>query len=73
MEPKIENIYRNLNIEEASNKPNLPMRLVIYLHSKDSDFFLYTQDCVNFFIQQSPYYYKNAFTSLVEKMQEKMV
>ena len=73
MEPKIENIFLNLNIEEARNNPNFPMRLVIYYHSKDSNFFVYTQDCVNFFIQQSPYYYKNGYPPLVEKMQGKMV
>ena len=73
MEPKIENIFLNLNIKEARNKPNLPVWLVINFHFKDSDFFLYTQDCVNFFIQQSPYYYKNAYPSFVEKMQGEMV
>ena len=73
MEPKIENIFLNLNIEEARNKPNLPVWLVIYFYSKDSDFFLYTQDCVNFYIQQSLYYYKTAYPPLVEKMQGKMV
>ena len=72
MEPKIEKYFLNLNIEEARNNPNLPVRLVIYSHSKDSDFFVYTQDCVNFFIQQSPYYYKTACPLLVEKMQGKM-
>ena len=73
MEPKIKNIFLNLNIEEARNNSNLPVRMVIYLHSKDSDFFVYTQDCVNFFIQQSPYYYKTAYPPLEEKMQGKMV
>ena len=73
MEPNIKNTFLNLNIEETRNKSSLPVRLVIYFHSKDSDFILYTQDCVNFFIQQSPYYYKTAYPPLVEKMQEKMV
>mgnify|MGYP000032334370 CR=1 FL=1 len=73
MKPDIENIFLNLKIEETRNKPNLTVRLVIYFHSKDSDFFLYTQDCVNFFIQQSPYYYKTAYSPLVEKIQGKMV
>ena len=73
MEPKIKNIFLNLNIEEARNKPILPVGLLIYFHSKDSNFFLYTQDCVNFFIQQSPYYYKIAYPPLVEKIQGKMV
>ena len=73
MKPNIENIFLNLKIEETRNKPNLPVRLVIYFHSIDYDFFLYIQDCVNFFIQQSPYYYKTAYPPLVEKMQEKMV
>ena len=73
MEPKIEKYFLNLNIEEAHNKPNFSVLLVINFHAKDSDFFLYTQDCVNFFIQQSPYYYKTAYPPLVEKMQGKMV
>ena len=73
MEPNIENTFLNLNIEETRNKSSLPVRLVIYFHSKDSDFFLDTQDCVNFFIQHSPYYYKNAYPPFVEKMQGKMV
>ena len=73
MEPKFEKYFLNLNFEEARNKPKLPMRLMIYSHSKDSAFFLYTQDCVNFFIQQSPYYYKTAYPPWVEKMQGKMV
>ena len=73
MKPNIENIFLNLKIEETRNKPNLPVRLVIYFHSIDYDFFLYIQDCVNFFIQQSPYYYKTAYPPLVEKMQGKMV
>ena len=73
MKPNIENIFLNFKIEETRNKPNLPVRLVIYFHSIDSDFFLYIQDCVNFFIQQSPYYYKTAYPPLVEKMQGKMV
>ena len=73
MKPNIENIFLNLKIKETRNKPNLPVRLVIYSHSIDSDFFLYIQDCVNFFIQQSPYYYKTAYPPLVEKMQGKMV
>ena len=73
MKPNIENIFLNFKIEETRNKPNLPVRLVIYFHSIDSDFFLYIQDCVNFFIQQSPYYYKNGYPPLVEKMQGKMV
>ena len=73
MEPNIETIFLNLNIVATRNNPNLPVRLVIYFHSKDSDFFLYTEDCVNFFIQQSPYYYKNGYPPLVEKMQGKMV
>ena len=73
MEPNTENTFLNLNIEETHNKSNLPVRLVIYLHSNGSDFFLYTQDCVNFFIQQSPYYYKTAYPPLVEKMQGKIV
>ena len=73
MKPNIENIFLNLEIEETRNKSNLPMRLMIYSHFIDSDFFLYIQDCVNFFIQQSPYYYKTAYAPLVGKMQEKMV
>ena len=73
MKPNIENIFLNLKIEETRNKPNLTVQLVIYFYSIDSDFFLYTQDCVNFFIQQSPYYYKTAYPPLVEKMQGKMV
>ena len=73
MKPNIENIFLNLKIEETHNKPNLPVWLVIYFHSIDSDFFLYIQDCVNFFIQQSPYYYKTAYPPLVEKIQGKMV
>ena len=73
MKPNIENIFLNLKIEETRNKPNLPVWLVINFHFKDSDFFLYTQDCVNFFIQQSPYNYKTAYQQLVEKMQGKMV
>ena len=73
MKPNIENIFLNLKIEETRNKPNLPVRLGIYFQSTDSDFFLYDQDCVNFFIQQSPYYYKTAYPPLVEKMQGKMV
>ena len=73
MKPNIENIFLNLKIEETRNKPNLTVQLVIYFHSIDSDFFLYIQDCVNFFIQQSPYYYKTAYPPLVEKMQGKMV
>ena len=73
MKPNIENIFLNFKIEKTRNKPNLPVRLVIYLHSIDSDFFLYIQDCVNFFIQQSPYYYKTAYPPLVEKMQGKIV
>ena len=73
MKPNIENIFLNLEIEETRNKPNLPMRLAIYFHSIDSDFFLYIQDCVNFFIQQSTYYYKTAYPPLVENMQGKMV
>jgi len=73
MKPEIENIFLNLKIEETRNKPNLTVQLVIYFHSIDSEFFLYIQDCVNFFIQQSPYYYKTTYPPLVEKMQEKMV
>ena len=73
MEPDIENIFLDWNIKEARNKPNLPVWLVIYFHSKDYKLFLYTQDCVNFFIQQSPYYYKNAYPPFAEKMQGKMV
>ena len=73
MKPDIENIFLNFKIEETHNKPNLTVQLEIYFHSIDSDFFLYIQDCVNFFIQQSPYYYKTAYPPLVEKMQGKMV
>ena len=73
MKPNIENIFLNLKIEETRNKPNLPVRLVIYFHSLDSDYFLYIQVCVNFFIQQSPYYYKTAYPPFVDKMQGKMV